>query len=1242
MRCVTTTSEPKVWFGLQKGIGFYDGENWKEFTTEESGIVFPIIALTSDEEGVVYTLASNGLFSFDGERWEHRFEDPVGLGQGNRILTFDDEGNLWFPAQGVICKLTEEGCEVFAMDENIYSMSWGEDSLWIIYRNTRVLLKCPIIDGKLSDRSEWRNIPLPIDYEDIYKGTVHFSETGRVWVATVMFDDLVHEYNPRRNRWINHDLNAIGGSNGVSDLMETSDGSIWCASSYALQRYRKGEWTLYPLGGDKPGLDNPDLIQMQDGRLVVWDNQTEAFIIDTDLEHTVTYKGLIYQCEDRTGKMWFLSLEGGIVAYYPEEQKWWLFDESDSVMETPNACISSSDGSVWVAGSHEGVAAVNRYRNGKWSIALFDEFARAIGYKSVLEAQSGTIYFGCSSIRSWDDDYRTLGLLKLTPSGDSHSYEILSEYPTNDRIVDILELRPGELVWGGFQVQIYQEEHDHVADLQRPEEVFRVWTEDLTSDSSENLWLSFWGSGIYRFDGIDWLHFSEEDGLSSSSVTEMLVTDDDSVWAVTSKGVCRFDGERWYTDALPVELAFGRSDGLIRQGKQGEIWISHASYEWFYRAIPEALRRHVDLQSFQTTRWVPDKEAPETLITYQDKKIPWGGSARFSWSGSDRWNRSPRDSLTYSYRVDGGAWSTHSGQTTVFLSDLSAGKHWLEVRARDTDFNVDPTPAILTFEVTPPVWMQLWFISLSVFFISVIAFLVFWIIRQRIRHLVELDRYKLKFFTNLSHELRTPLTIMLGPIERLKHELKGTDHHMQLELASRGVNKMVRIVNQILDLRKLEVSSPKIVMDDVYIEEFFYETASLYFDLAHEKNQSYLIEKPETETRITTDRDKLQKILDNLIFNAIKYTPETGEVSVSLIIGKLKNSTVTLTFQIADTGPGIPQKERKRIFDPYYRTQEATDDKKQGSGIGLALTKEFVDLLGGRIEVSGNVASGKSGAVFEVSLPVQCVSSTVQEGPVPISGSSTKRKKRDLLIVEDNADVRAFLVSELVAEYQLTVAANGKEALEKLGQFQPDLILSDIMMPEMDGLEFCRAVKRNPITSHIPIIFLTARQSLDFQMEGLRTGAIDYVTKPFSPDLLRQKIRNVFKHLSGLRRVYAERPSIDPAEVTTSSADEAFLEKAIRIVEDHLSDFEFNVDAFARELCVSRSSLFLKFKAMTDDSPAQFIKKVRMQSAARLLESGKYTVTEVAEKVGFLDLSNFSANFKKQFKKTPSEYMKDS
>ena len=520
--------------------------------------------------------------------------------------------------------------------------------------------------------------------------------------------------------------------------------------------------------------------------------------------------------------------------------------------------------------------------------------------------------------------------------------------------------------------------------------------------------------------------------------------------------------------------------------------------------------------------------------------------------------------------------------------------------------------------------------------------------------LQELDRLKANFFTNLSHEFRTPLTLILGPAEKISSQT-SSNVIKDSEVIKRNSQRLLQLVNQLLDLSRLEAGKMKLEVSEQNIIQLLKGSFLSFASLAERKKITFKFNTSVENLNIYIDEDKVEKVIDNLLSNAFKFTPAGGRVEL-----KVSKNVEYVNISIEDTGIGIPKEKISKIFDRFYQVDGTHKREYEGTGIGLALSKELIELHKGKIVV-GSV-EGK-GTTITISMPLGKKYYTAEEICKPVKNEKTnsdfisesilfeetwnekfnvnaiiETEKPLLLLVEDNSDVRTYIRENLEKEYTILVAVNGEEGQKKSIEQIPDLIISDVMMPKMDGFELCEKLKTDERTSHIPVILLTAKATSKDKITGYETGADDYIMKPFDVKELRVRVKNLIDQRKKLREHFLQEGifSLDSKDIT--SIDRKFFERAIKIINEHLSDLSFGVESFASELSIGRTTLYKKLIAIVGEPPSDFIKRIRLSKANELIKIKSGNISEIALEVGFNNPAYFSECFKKQFGVTPSKY----
>lgn len=635
--------------------------------------------------------------------------------------------------------------------------------------------------------------------------------------------------------------------------------------------------------------------------------------------------------------------------------------------------------------------------------------------------------------------------------------------------------------------------------------------------------------------------------------------------------------------------------------------------------------------------------------------------------------------IRYRYRLEGfdEDWVERTDVSSATYTNLKAGTYKFEVEAVGPlgEFS---TMRSIKIKILPPWWKSnLFYIIISVFGLA-IAYVAYSVVTERMRTLHQLkmerlqrefassklrleriehekvdtiNKMKTNFFTNISHEFRTPLTLIISPLEELLNN-KDIDSTIKkyLELMLLNVKRLYQLVDQLLEFRKVEADTKRLKVAEIDIVRFVKEIYESFSTMAEKNNIGYTFICPEEKMIGFFDRDAIERVCFNLLSNAFKYTKEGGEISI-----RLQKKEELLVISVLDTGIGIPSEEQSQIFDRFYQVDSR--EMNLGSGIGLAFTKKLVELHHGSIDVESEIGKG---SVFTVQIPHDekyyapeervDYDAIIGKEEIPNAADAhltshseevdaSMQERETLLIVDDNREIVEYLNHYFGKRYETRVAYNGREALDILTKEAFDLVISDVMMPEVDGIQLCKKIKQNINTCHIPVILLTAKTETGDQIQGLAVGADDYIAKPFSVAILDAKIQNILRTRKRLKEYYSSSSEIIPENIAFNAMDEEFLRQAITIIESNTSDSGFSVDKFSKEIGMSRSNLYLKLKAITGESATDFIKRIRFKKAVDLLKQKQYTVAQIAYMCGFNSPSYFSTAFKQYYGFMPSEYL---
>jgi signal transduction histidine kinase/DNA-binding response OmpR family regulator len=653
-------------------------------------------------------------------------------------------------------------------------------------------------------------------------------------------------------------------------------------------------------------------------------------------------------------------------------------------------------------------------------------------------------------------------------------------------------------------------------------------------------------------------------------------------------------------------------------------------------------------------------------------------------------------------------WTAWNRESKRNYTNLEPGTYRFRVRAKNVYGTVSEEDQY-RFRILPPWYWTWWMVSLyTIFFLFSIYQVIRWRSRKLIREkqrlettvndrtkeineknlqlerqtlqlqnqsekLKEMDRVKSRFFANISHEFRTPLTLILGPLEQMFSDSKEDREKKKINTMLRNTQRLLNLINQLLDLSRLDSGKEKLQAANQNIVPFLKGIIANFENAAEQKKLNLEFQTKSKEITFYFDSQKMERVMNNLLINAVKYTPPNGNITVSVSRSKQlqeKNARPVefVNISVNDTGPGIPPEHINYIFDRFFQAERFKTEDREGTGIGLALVKEYVELHHGKIDVHS--MEGK-GSEFVLHFPrgkdhLQPAEITGSPGAEPVSlqpyknlgtpyeieetdeienggdtdiGEAKASEKPVILVVEDQADVRRYIREPIKVDYSVVEAKDGEEGIEKAKAIIPDLIVSDIMMPGKDGYELCNVLKKDIKTSHIPIILLTAKASEESQIQGLETGADDYITKPFSTQILLARIKNLIELRRNLQLKLQKQMLLQPDEIQVSSMDREFIKELKIAIEKNLSDSDFGVERLSKAIFMDRTTLFRKIKALTGETPQLFIRSYRLQRAAELLKKKFGTVSQVSSQVGFDNMAYFAKCFKEKYHMTPSSFM---
>ena len=1066
---------------------------------------------------------------------------------------------------------------------------------------------------------------------------------GRIWVGKD-YDgiDVLEKETGKVTSLVAHDDNGRSlPHNTIYDLYADRDGIMWVGTykkgvsyySESIFKFNMYEW------GDITCIEQADENRLwlgtNDHGILLWNRSTgkaEPFWRDAEGQLP---NPVVSMLKSKDGKLWVGTFNGGLYCMNGSQIRSYKEGVGNTLASNNVwALVEDDKGRIWIASLGGGLQCLEPVSGTFETYTSSNSALLENNVTSLCWVDNNTLFFGTANQGVGMMDMRTREIKKI--QGQSGNVKL-----SNDAVNHVYKDSRG-LVWIATRegLNVYDTRRHVFLDLSSVAEAKGNFIAAITEDQERNMWVSTSrkvirvtvasdGKGSYLFDS---RAYNSEDGLQN----------------------CDFNQRSIKT----------LHNGIIAIGGLYGVNVFAPDHIRYNKMLPNVM--FTGLSLFDEAVKVGQSYGGRVLI---EKELNDVENVEFDYKqnifsvsfASDNYNLPEK--TQYMYKLEGfnNDWLTLPlGVHNVTFTNLAPGKYVLRVKAINSDGYVGIKEATLGIVVNPPFWMSWWAYLLYAVGLVIVLFLARYRMLKRERekfHLQqienevakneEINNMKFRFFTNVSHELRTPLTLIISPLEGMLKETTDELQSTRLQLMYRNAQRLLHLVNQLLDFRKGEMSTHQLSLSEGDIISYVHSVCNSFLLMADKKHIQFSFFSGIDTFSMAFDADKVGKIVMNLLSNAFKFTPEGGRVTV--MIEHVAGTPDILEIKIADTGIGISDVDKEHIFERFYQAGHKGVEETTGNGIGLSLVRDFVTLHEGEVKVFDNIGMG---SVFVIQFPVKHVETQVQlpeETGMPAGDEEDKEMKEEareeterknfplLLIVDDNEDFRIFMRYSLELQYRVKLAVNGKEAWEMMQEELPDLVISDVMMPQMDGNELCRLIKQDKRTAHIPVILLTARQNTEAKLEGLQTGADDYVTKPFNMTILVLRIRKLIE-LSRYHRVTQGMIDPAPSEIVITSLDEKLIEKAIKYVEDNMSRTELSVEELSRELGMSRVHLYKKLLQITGKTPIEFIRVIRLKRAAQLLRESQLHVSEVAFEVGFNNPKYFSRYFKDEFGVLPSVY----
>ncbi len=1297
-----------MWIGTsENGLNKFDGTNITiyEHNDIDTGTLSSnfVRCIFEDDNKNLWIGTSNGLNLYQPDKdnfntYKHNPNNENSIG-GNYIskVIQDKTGNLWIATEpGGLNKWDQlnnqfKQYRIGNNHNSNYITDIIEDSngrIWV------VTLSRGIYEFK-TDSGVY------IHYEDSVFSTGNFRKklcedlNGTIWIGT--FGDGLYAFNPEDRKFkhykasVNHgDLN----SNMIRDLILDDPEHLLIATDQGgINKLNINNKTFSYIEGEKATVgklnSNGVMTVYKDSEGILWVGTTRGGVnfynpekykfksYRHDPKNTNSLSHNVVGCfyEDSKGLIWIGTDGGGINVFDPQTNQFvhYIHDPNDKYSISGNVIRSITEdkqNNIWIATWDDGLNRFDR------ATGMFHHyFHEPDNDHSILSNTIWSLLID-SNNRLWIGSFdsgvdiftKKEGVVRhlrannmTTPSLSSNTINFIFEDELNN-------------IWicTNYGINLFNFHLNSNKIYHFPDNNIR----SFCKDKNGNLWAGSLNRGIYLFtrDGTVIKNYNKEDGLPDNTIQAIIEDNHANLWITTKRGLCKFNPEmeqfRIYTetDGLAGTNLFEQS---YLKASDGKIYIG--GYNGFNSFYPDSIKNndylpYVYLSDFKLFNKSVSFGLPNSILQKHISKterivLTWKQSV-FSFEFSAVNFTSPEKNQ-YAYIMEGfeANWNFVGNKREATYTNLDPGEYIFRVKASNNDGIWNEEGASVMIKILPPLWKTIYAYVVYTLLVLGLILLSWQIIRdrERLKHSIELEKQKatrdreldlmkIKFFTNISHEFRTPLSLIISPLNKLLKEAKEPEKQ-HLNLIFRNAKRLLILVNQLLDFRKIEVGQIKLNLAPYDIVNFSKDICLSFLDIAQNKNIKLNFRSNKEIMEVYFDGDKLEKILLNLLSNAFKFTPDNGNINFQLNVNEnnpTNNNQVDIEIIVKDSGIGIPTDKQDKIFMRFFQDDLPENIINSGSGIGLSITNEFVRMHHGTITVESEPDKGSR---FIVKLPLQIgkIKEDNSQGlnrnlntpniSEKITEPLIKDNKPTLLLVEDNDDFRFYLKDNLKHNYKISEAGNGKEAWDIIIANIPDLIISDVMMPVMDGFELCRRIKSDKRICHVPVILLTAKSSSENKLAGIETGADDYIAKPFYFEILESRIKNLIHQRETLRNVFKKNITINPSEINITSLDEKFLMQTLSLVEKNIDNPDFSVVDLSKEIGISRAHLYQKLMAITGKSPIEFIRFIRLKRASKLLLESQLNVSEVAYSVGFNNPKLFTKYFKAEFGMTPSKYI---
>lgn len=1277
-----------VWLGTKDGLNRFDGDTFKIYRRQQGdttslGNNF-VRALLEDSQGRFLVGTEQGFYLFD-PRTEHFSRICLDKNEGEVDVTInaileDHSGGIWLATHGQgIYRLDSQ----LQVERHYHREPHRENSLptgyiWALAQDGNGQIWIGTVGEGLAlfdpDNEEFIRIRHdPHDgINDNTVNSIYCDRDNNVWVGTS--SGGLNCYNPRTGK-TRHHLNREGNEVlNIRAIQPFSDHELIMGSDNGLVLFEPetGRYTLVNNDTHSNNLTDQSVfciardregsfwIGTYFGGVNYYSPALNRFSYHFPLPHRNSLKGNIVSdfCETENGQIWIGTNDGGISLFDPETSRFDGFsDRSQLNLKYHNIQTLMLDrDKLWIGLYSKGIDVldVNTHRVVNHSHDASDPGS----------LNDNSVFTICKTSRGGILAGTAIGVNRYDPA-ERRFFPI--DRLNNVHVKDMLEDHHGG-VWfatNGQGVYYLSEEGEWRIFTNDPRDTATLSCNNvncLYQDAKRRLWIGTEGGGLCLYHPGDntFRVIDERHGLPNGVIYAIADDADGNLWTSTNRGLVRLDPESmtvktfgFVEDLQKIRYNYGcalrTSDNKLCFGGTNGFIIFNPREIADNRTVPPVVLTGFQIFNREMIPGAPSSPLTESIGTTRKIVLRYNQSS-FSFDFKALSFISPGQNQ-YAYILEGfdKEW-THVGNVhKAYYMNIPAGEYVFRVRGANNDGIWNDEGISVTIRIKPPFWFSRFMIAVYVF--TVIASL-WWIIKRHnrrieVRNRENLERFKvrkeketyeskIRFFTNIAHEIRTPLSLITAPLENIILSGDGTPQtKANLEVVERNTNRLLELVNQLLDFRKIEDNMFKLDFRNHDAAEIVRRAYEQYHSSARLRDIEMTLECGQQRIECRLDAEALYKIVSNLLSNAIKYARHRVDITID-------RKGEDLLVAVHDDGPGVDSLHKEKIFEPFFQVDNETNKTEAGSGLGLALSQSLASRHGGEISV---VSEPAEGSTFVLRIPItichEVIPPKADDAGKPVIGAPFKAVETGtrILIVEDNKELREFMVNNLGERYDISEAGDGISALRIVEQESVDIIISDILMPEMDGLELCHALKSDPAYSHIPLILLSAKTETSVKIQGLESGADVYMEKPFSMAQLKAQIRSIQENRNRIRECFINSPLQYLRQGTERDATTEFLEKLNNVILQHLASKEFSIDSLSEEFSMSRSNFHKKIKSLTGMTPNDYIKLIRLNKAAQLLSSGSYKINEVCYMVGFNTPSYFSKCFFEQFGKRPKDFV---